>query len=619
MRKFLKLAITVCFSLAAASGHADYKPTFTVVEQIARLHVNKDGTSVEEFEATHRINTAQAIRTLGEQKISFVSTLKTLEITEAYTIRPDGSKIHVDKDKIRTQDEASDDGSAVYSDTKVTTIIFPNVEVGSQVHYKAKKVQHTPLFPGHFIWSYYFSPHSPYENTKVFLTYDPAIDLQFSHLGLQSQSAAQLANDDQGNKRYVFEFKQPDAYPSEPARLALMDFAPHILITSFKDYPAFALAYQARAYDKTAPTPDIERLAREIVGSDTQPLKQARKLYNWVTHNIRYVAVYVGAGGYVPHDAQSILDNRYGDCKDHVVILEALLRVMGIDSSPALVNSGDAFALPKLPVASPFNHVITYLPKYNLYLDSTDEFAPFGILGDDEMDKPVLLTATGELKRTPKTDPSKDFVEVKTQLRLLKDGRIKGTSVSKMHGFFEADSRRAQFGYENRDQESIVNDLLERFQERGVGRFKAGNPKELDVPWSVDSTFELNAMINMPGPSAMTIPIGISPGYLKSISGATAPKARRYPVGCRSLKYHEMTELVIPPELKIQHLPQSMRLSVGPMRYKANYTMRSGKLLVDREYVSIRDTSVCGAQDDQRWTKLSEALQRDMRNQIFFK
>jgi len=42
----------------------------------------------------------------------------------------------------------------------------------------------------------------------------------------------------------------------------------------------------------------------------------------------------------VPHDAQSILDNRYGDCKDHVVILEALLEAVGIDSSPALINSG---------------------------------------------------------------------------------------------------------------------------------------------------------------------------------------------------------------------------------------------------------------------------------------
>ncbi len=41
--------------------------------------------------------------------------------------------------------------------------------------------------------------------------------------------------------------------------------------------------------------------------------------------NIRYVAVYLGNGGLEPNSAQSILDNHYGDCKDHVTILEALL------------------------------------------------------------------------------------------------------------------------------------------------------------------------------------------------------------------------------------------------------------------------------------------------------
>lgn len=46
------------------------------------------------------------------------------------------------------------------------------------------------------------------------------------------------------------------------------------------------------------------------------------------------MAVYVGAGGVVPHAAQTVLDNRYGDCKDHVALLEALLGAAGIKSTP---------------------------------------------------------------------------------------------------------------------------------------------------------------------------------------------------------------------------------------------------------------------------------------------
>ena len=499
MFKNLKVCIALCLLWSGAS-YAEYKPSSSVVSVITHLHVNKDGSSTEDMEVRKRVNTAQAIRGLGEQKISFVSTLETVEIVEAYTVRPDGSKIQVAKDKIRTQDDKGEDDSSVYSDRKVTIIIFPNIEVGSQVYYKAKTVQHTPTFPGHFYWSTFFTPHRPYEEFKVHLTHDEGIDLKFDLKGATGGAVASEAGDPKGSKRYFFDYKQLSAFPGESNRVGLYDFAPHIMISNFKDFASLGKAYQTRAHEKAKPTPDIVKLAQEIVGKEKDQLAQARLLYNWVSRNIRYVGVYVGAGGFVPHDAQSILDHRYGDCKDHVVILESLLTSLGIDSSPALVNSGDSYLLHELPLTSPFNHVITYLPKYKLFIDSTNDFAPFGILDDDVMDKPVLLTATGEVSRTPKTSPDKDFAVVRTKLKLQSNGSVKGNSTVEMHGFLESTSRAAQFGYENRDQEEIINGLLERYQERGEGSFKASNPKDLETLWQVVSEFELNPVVNVPGP-----------------------------------------------------------------------------------------------------------------------
>jgi hypothetical protein len=342
-------------------------------------------------------------------------------------------------------------------------------------------------------------------------------------------------------------------------------------------------------------------------------------LYNWVSHNIRYVGVYVGAGGFVPHDVQSILDNRYGDCKDHVVILESLFRAVGIDSSPALVNSGDSYLLHKLPLTSPFNHVITYLPKYKLFLDSTNDFAPFGILDDDVMDKPVLLTATGEISKTPKTSPDNDYAVVKTKLKLQSNGSVQGVSTAEMFGSMESSSRATQFGYENRDQEEIINGLLERFQERGEGSFKAGNPKDLDTSWQVVSKFELNPVVNVPGPSAMTVPVGIAPGYLREISSSTVPKSRRFPASCRSVRYVEHTELEFPRQLMVQRIPKSVNFKSGALLYQASYSLKGKTLTIKRQYSSNRPSSSCDASDDKNWTAISEVMQHDMRNQIFFK
>ena len=66
---------------------------------------------------------------------------------------------------------------------------------------------------------------------------------------------------------------------------------------------------------------------------------QARKLYEWVSVNIRYVNIVLGAGGFVPHKAADVLKNGYGDCKDHVMLLEALLAAKGIKSSPVLIEA----------------------------------------------------------------------------------------------------------------------------------------------------------------------------------------------------------------------------------------------------------------------------------------
>jgi transglutaminase-like putative cysteine protease len=43
--------------------------------------------------------------------------------------------------------------------------------------------------------------------------------------------------------------------------------------------------------------------------------------------------------------AGAILDKRYGDCKDHATLMEALLQTAGIASTPVLINAGNSYKL----------------------------------------------------------------------------------------------------------------------------------------------------------------------------------------------------------------------------------------------------------------------------------
>lgn len=618
MKRVLKLlAMVVVSSSFSCMAYAQYKPPVSTVMAVTSYYVNKDGSYHQELESQTRIETAQGVNSYAEERLSYVSSLEDLEIVEAYTLQSNGTKIPVAPESIRTLESADASQAPTFSDAKVKVIVFPKVNVGSQLYYKAKYFQHTPLFPSHFFTSTYFSPHKKYENVTIHISHDPAIAIQVDTKDMRGGRVAALSSDKAGWVRYQYDFSQTDAYPAESGQLSAADFAPYFSATSMASYAELAQSYQTRAKTNTRVTPAIAQLAAEITEGAGDAQEKVRRLYRWVSQNIRYIAIYAGAGGFVPHDTQSILDNRYGDCKDHVGLLEALLRSVGIESSPALINLGNSHRLPPLAIVSPFNHVITYVPSLNLFLDSTTQFAPMGTLPEAEMDKPVLLTLNGEISRTPGFNTQKDFSKTLVHMTLMPDGKMVGNSHTQMRGFLEQHSRASQFGYQHQEPERVANLLLSRFQETGTGKILPNNPRDLDSPWSVNAEFELDTLVNLPGPSAMGIPTGIAPGILKAMSGYKPARIRRFPHSCISVRHEETLNVSIPPRIQIERVPKGIDFVRGGISYKSRYTLRGRTLNVRREYVANRPSTICGDVDDQLWRELIPVLQRDLRAQVF--
>lgn len=617
MKRLLQLLALLSWG-ASCVVHAQYKPPVSTVFAITSYYVNKDGSYHQELENQTRIETIQGVNSFAEERLSYVSSLEELEIVEAYTLQSDGIKIPVAPESIRTLESADTSEAPTFSDAKVKVIVFPKVEVGSQLYYKAKYFQHTPLFPSHFFTSTYFSPHKQYGHVSIRISHDPAISIQVDAKDMQGGRVAALPSDKPSWIRYQYDYGQADAYPAEYAQLSTTDFAPYFAASSMVSYADMAQSYQSRSKANTRITPAVAKLATELTSGANDTQEKVRRLYSWVSQNIRYIAIYAGAGGFVPHDTQSILDNRYGDCKDHVVLLEALLESVGIASSPALINLGNSHRLPTLPIMSPFNHVITYVPSLNLFLDSTAQFAPLGTLPDAAMDKPVLLTSSGAIARTPGFNTQKDFSQTFVKMTLMPDGKMRGQSHSQMHGFLEQHSRASQFSYQNQEQELVVNRLLARFQETGTGTIQPNRPSDLGLPWSVDAEFELDPLVNVPGPSAMGIPTGIAPGILKAMSSYKPVRMRRFPHSCISVRHVETLEVTIPPKVRIERVPEGVDFVRGGVSYKSRYTLEGHALSVRREYIAARTSSICGDEDDQLWRELVPVLQRDLRSQIFF-
>ncbi len=378
-----------------------------------------------------------------------------------------------------------------------------------------------------------------------------------------------------------------------------------------------AKAYQEKAKQKVVITPEIQKLADNLTRGIDDPKEQSRRLYNWVSKNIRYIGSYIGNGGYVPHSSQTILDNRWGDCKDHVVILEALLAAKGIQSSPALINTDYSYVLPELP-ADMFDHVITYIPSLDIYLDSTAQFAPFGTLPSPDMDKQVVLTAMNKVAKTPLLKADEQVSTTSIRLKVLPNGTIQGSSHTQATGDSEISLRNWRFNNQTMPPDLVTTQILNDFNLTGIGTIHTGDPNDLNAPFEIDTSFTLDPVSNFPGPAAMPIPVGLA---VEVIEGKMAPKPKNkfnFPRKCESFTYINQIEMEFPPNIKIRNVPENVSYSDDTGSYTATYLLQGRKLNIKRKIVTQHPSMVCGEHENELDKVFFPIFARDMRAQVIY-
>jgi transglutaminase-like putative cysteine protease len=104
-------------------------------------------------------------------------------------------------------------------------------------------------------------------------------------------------------------------------------------------------------------------------------------IFTHVQQQVRYLAVEVGEGSWIPHPAAATEQAGYGDCKDMSALLVALLRAAGLPAQLALVRSrGSGEIDTAFPFSLQFDHVVARVPggKHGWWLDATADFLHAG-------------------------------------------------------------------------------------------------------------------------------------------------------------------------------------------------------------------------------------------------
>ena len=609
----IKLILLIIF-LYSPYAHAEYKPSISDELTKETITVNANGSSVSVYENITLIETQAGIESDSQSDIEYNSKNETVQIIEAYTLQADGKKIQVPKEGIRTIGDSVTNGAPKFSETKHKVLIYPDVKVGSRLYIKYRNVEHTPRFKGQFSTARFFSPHYVYKDFEINLIVNNKLPVQVDTKGMDGG----LIKETKEQKVYRFTFKQDSVLPPEEGQTSVTDYAPYFTASSFKDHIALGQAYQAGATSKTKITPEIQALADRLTTGMTDEKSQVDVLYQWVSKHIRYVAVYLGNGGVVPHSAQSIYSNRYGDCKDHAVLLETLLKAKGIASSQVLISAGEAFTLPKLAVQTPINHVINYVPSLDVYLDATAQFAPYDTLPMSDMDKPVILTALNRMGHTPAMKAEDNLIATKVDIVINDDGSMSGTSHSYMTGAVGIGYRAAQAASADYEDDLLVKYRLKPEGETGLGKITTSDPFNLAKPFEENATFTLDPISNFPGPGAMRIPVGVTQGELTSLGRSKPKDNAKFPIACYSNTMQENYSVTFPTSTHITRIPTDVNYEDSGISYQATYHLNGNKVDVFRHYQSENPNHVCGTDRSARKLAFFKVLQRDLKAQVFY-
>ncbi|WP_332658560.1 DUF3857 domain-containing protein [Brevundimonas sp.] len=120
-------------------------------------------------------------------------------------------------------------------------------------------------------------------------------------------------------------------------------------------------------------SPLLAEIERIRAANDTDAARAMAAL-RLVEDQVRYLALSMGEGNYVPMTADEVWRSRYGDCKGKTVLLLALLKGLGIEAEATLVstNWGDGLDA-QLPLMAWFDHVIVRatVDGANYWMDGT--------------------------------------------------------------------------------------------------------------------------------------------------------------------------------------------------------------------------------------------------------
>jgi tetratricopeptide (TPR) repeat protein len=541
------------------------------------VHFEPDGKGHRDLILRVRIQSESAVHEFGLLVYSFSSKFESLEVVYARVRKPDGTLIETPASDVQELDSAVSREAPMYTDEREKHIAVKSLGIGDILEAHLHWIIHEPMAPGHFWFDY------SYFRAGICLKEILEIDVPRSLTVKLRNSDPQPSAREEGERR-IYTFQTSNLKKSEESKIPDWEKnyhgidPPDVQLSSFSSWEEVGRWFGNLVQPNATVSPEIRAKAEELTKGKITDDEKLHALYDFVSMRYRYIGVDLGLSRYTPHSAADVLANRYGDCKDKHTLLAALLQAVAIPAYPVLISSKFRFD-PSFPSPSLFDHVVTALPRGDsfLFLDTTPEVAPFGLLVASLRDRRALVIPTSSLARlvnTPPDPPFASFQHFKMDSSLDAKGILDGKMSLELRGDSEVVFRLAYRSTPQNRWQELTQNIVARMGFGGtVSDVSVSQPEDTTRPFSISCSYHRtdfsdwkNHRITLPSP----------PALIASLTEEQKLSKDPLPLGELSEVTHEAT-IKLPPDFSAV-VPPNVSRKTEFAEYSANYSFKDSVL-----------------------------------------
>jgi hypothetical protein len=506
------------------------------------------------------------------------------------------------------------EGAELISDLKAKVLQIPASDPGNIIGYEYE-LEERPLVLQD---SWEFQDESPARESHYSLQLPPGWEYKASWLNYQEVKPIQAGTTQSqwvvNNVKGIRREEDMPPYGGVAGQM-IVSFFPlggTSALTGFSNWHEMGAWYDNLELGRTDASPEIKQTVAALTASASTPLAKMRNLAEFVQHDIRYVAIELGIGGWQPHPAADIFQHRYGDCKDKATLMRSMLREIGIESYQVAINTERGSILPETPAHRGFNHEITAIrlpaglsdssliatiqhPKLGklLFFDPTDELTPFGRIRGPLQDNYALLVAPdgGELVELPRQPASTNSIERTAKLTLDSNGQLKG-EVEETRLGDRATSQRWALRTVTKDVDRIKpieNVLASSLANFHITKATLINLQQTDQPFGFHYSFDAENYAKNAGDLLL-----VRPRVLGSkASGVLETKeARNFPIEFPGpARDTDTFEITLPPGYEVDDLPSPVDADYSFASYHSKSEINGNVIRYTRTF-EVKELSV---------------------------